>query len=196
MLGYLVMAAALVLAVGVGAYLFISGGKADELPQLSPAIGTPAPNTGPLEPNRPKEGELAPDFALPDARDPSRLVKLSDFRGTPVVVNFYYSTCAPCKNEIPTFVRAERALGDSVVFLGVDWLEDEEKAVSILEKYGAGYPAVLDRSGSVAEHYRVGGFPATFFIDSAGVLQALRTGEVHENQLAGYLGEVGVQYAP
>jgi len=196
MLGYLVMAAALVLAIGVGAYLFVSGGDDDGLPQISASIGTPAPNTGPIDPNRPKEGEVAPDFALPDARDPSKLVKLSDFRGTPVVVNFYYSTCAPCKNEIPTFVRAEQALGDGVVFLGVDWLEDEEKAVSILEKYGATYPAVLDRSGSVAEHYRVGGFPASFFIDSEGVLQVLRTGEVHENMLADFLAKVGVAYAP
>jgi cytochrome c biogenesis protein CcmG/thiol:disulfide interchange protein DsbE len=123
-------------------------------------------------------------------------VKLSDFRGTPVVVNFYYSTCAPCKNEIPTFVEAEQALGESVVFLGVDWLEDGDKAVSILDKYGAKYPAVLDRSGSVAEHYRVGGFPASFFIDREGVLQVLRTGEVHENMLAGYLAKVGVSYEP
>lgn len=195
-LGYLAIALALVVAIGAGAYLFVSGGEDDELPKISPAIGTPQPNTGPIDPNRPKEGEMAPDFALPDARDPSKLVKLSDFRGTPVVVNFYYSTCGPCKNEIPTFVKAEQSLGPQVVFLGVDWLEDEEKAVSILEKYGAAYPAVLDRSGSVAEHYRVQGFPATFFVDSEGVLQALRTGEVHEDMLAGFLQKIGVTYAP
>ena len=196
MLGYLAIAAALVIAIGVGAYLFVTGGSDDDLPQISPAIGTPQPNTGPIDPNRPEKGELAPDFALPDARDPSKLVKLSDFRGKPVVVNFYYSTCAPCEREIPTFVKAEKALGDGVVFLGVDWLEGQEKAVSILDKYGAGYPAVLDRSGSVAEHYRVQGFPATFFVDSDGVLQAFRTGEVREDMLADYLEEIGVAYAP
>jgi hypothetical protein len=88
--GYLALAAALVLAIGVGAYLFASGGD-DELPPLTAAIGTPEPNTGPLDPNRPTEGEMAPDFALRDARDPAKVVRLSDFRGKAVVLNFYYS---------------------------------------------------------------------------------------------------------
>ena len=197
LLGYVALAGALVLAIGVGAYLFVSSGE-DEgvVPVLPASVGTPQPNTGPLDPNRPKEGEVAPDFALPDARNPGRLVKLSDFRGRPVVLNFYYSTCDPCKREIPTFVRAGSALGESVVFLGVDWLEGQEDAVSILDKYGAEYPAVLDRSGAVAEHYRVQGYPTTFFIDEAGILRAIRSGEVHEDRLAELLETVGVDYSP
>jgi len=194
-LGYAALALAVAVAFGVAAYLFTSGDD-DDLPTISAAVGTPQPNTGPIDPNRPKEGETAPDFALPDARDPSKLLKLSDFRGTPVVLNWYYSTCAPCKNEIPAFVRAAEALGDSVVFLGVDYLEGPGDAVSILDQYGAEYPAMLDSSGAVAEHYRVRGFPTTFFIDKDGVLQFIKSGEVREEALADYLAKAGVSYTP
>jgi len=193
--GYAALAVALVFAIGIGVYIFTSGGDETEgsPPQLSAQVGTPEPDTGPLDPNRPAEGEVAPDFALRDARDPSKLVKLSDFRGTPVVLNFYYSTCAPCKDEVPTFARAEDRLGDSVVFLGVDYLESAEDAVSILDEYGASYPAVLDRSGAVAEHYRANGFPKTLFIDADGVVRAIRSGEVKEEALPGYLAKIGLE---
>ena len=194
-LGYVALAIALVFAIGIGVYVFTAGGDGPEesAPELSPQIGTPEPDTGPLEPNRPAEGEVAPDFALRDARNPSQLVKLSDFRGTPVILNFYYSTCAPCKDEVPTFAAAEERLGDSAVFLGVDYLESAEKAVSILDEFGAEYPAVLDSSGAVAEHYRVNGFPKTLFIDADGVVQAIRSGEVKEEALPGYLAKIGLE---
>lgn len=194
-LGYAALAVAAVFAVAVGAFVFTSRDEEGSggIPTLPVQIGTPEPETGPLDPNRPEVGQRAPDFALRDAREPGRLVKLSDFRGKPVVLNFYYSTCAPCKNEIPAFVRAEDRLGDRVTFLGVDYLESAEKAVSILDEFGADYPAVLDRSGSVADHYRVRGFPTTLFIDADGIVRAIRSGEVKEEQLAGYLAEIGLE---
>lgn len=196
--GYVALAGALVLAIGVGLYLFLSGGDDDgpAAPDLSPAIGTPQPNTGPLDPERPEVGKPAPNFALPDARDPKRLLQLSAFEGKPLVLNFYYSDCKPCENEIPLFVRAHQQLGGEMNFLGVDYLEDAADAISILDAKGATWPAVLDQSGSVAEHYRVQGFPATFFIDKDGVLQAYRTGEVKDAMLDDYLAKIGLSFTP
>jgi thiol-disulfide isomerase/thioredoxin len=199
LLGYLVLAAALVLAIGVGAYLFVSGGDDDGVTPSSDGVTTrtPDPNTGPLEPNRPKEGERAPDFALVDARDPSRLVKLSDFRGKAVIVNWYASWCGPCKNEIPAFVKAQQALDGQLVVLGVDFLESSDKATGILDEFDATYPAVLDSAGAVAEHYRTSsGVPYSFFIDKDGILRAIRRGEVFEKDLGEYLAKVGLEYAP
>lgn len=192
-LGYAALAVAAVFAIAVGAYVFTAGDddRGDAFPTLSPQIGTPEPDTGPLDPNRPEEGEPAPDFALRDARDPSKLVKLSDFRGRPVVLNFYYEDCPPCELEIPLFVRTS-AEHPELAFLGVDYLEGPEDALRILEKHGATYPAVLDRSGSVADHYRVRGFPTTVFIDADGIVRAIRSGEVKEAALADYLQKVGI----
>ena len=197
LLGYLVLALALAAAIGVGAYLFVSGD--DDNANLTPAdIGaTPYPNTGPLEPNRPREGERAPDFALVDARDQSKIVRLSDFRGKAVIVNWYASWCGPCKNEIPAFVKLQEALGDDLIILGVDFLESPDKAVGILEEFGAEYPAVLDAGGTVAEHYRTAnGVPVSFFIDKDGILRETRRGEVFEKDLPEFLAKVGLEYQP
>jgi peroxiredoxin len=197
-LGYVALAATLILVIGVGAYIFVSSGddgadiKLDDL-----GLATPIPNTGPIDPNRPKEGEVAPDFALVDARDSTKLIKLSDYRGKAVILNWYASWCGPCKSEIPAFVAAHEKLGDELVVLGVDFLESETAARSILEEFGATYPAVLDSSGAVAEHYRTGlGVPVTFFIDKEGVLRDSRRGEVLEEDLPALLAKVGISYSP
>ncbi|MEO8539732.1 MAG: TlpA disulfide reductase family protein [bacterium] len=196
--GYVVLGAAVFVAILAGAYLFVSGGGSDDENQVQAPTGlaNPYPNTGPLDPNRPKEGETAPDFALVDARDPSKVVKLSDYRGKAVILNWFASWCDPCKNEIPEFQAAQAKLGDELVVLGVDYLEHPSDATGILDKLGATYPAVLDGSGSVAEHYRVTYMPTTFFIDKDGVLQVIKTGEVHEDALVTFLAKAGVTYSP
>jgi peroxiredoxin len=209
--GYAFLVAAALTALGVGAFLFLSAddGAADASnPQTNgldfgtpfsklPGAPTPYPDTGVLQPQRPKEGELAPDFALVDARDGRTVRKLSDYRGKAVIINWYASWCAPCKAEIPEFQAAYVARGDQLVVLGVDYIESQEKAAGILSELGATYPAVLDTTGAVAEHYRVTqGLPTTFFVDKDGILRGTRTGQVLKDQLSGYLAQVGVTYKP
>ena len=198
---YAVLALAVLVALGVGSYLFLSSSDSgDRRPggtQGNGVIGAPTahPNTGMIDSNRPKEGELAPDFALVDARDPGRVRKLSEFRGKAVILNWYASWCEPCKNEIPSFQKAVDSLGGQLEVLGVNYLEDREKAVGILDKLGATYPAVLDSTAVVADHYRVSrGLPVTFFVDRNGVLQAFKTGEIKKDELGAYLAKVGLTY--
>jgi thiol-disulfide isomerase/thioredoxin len=200
--GYAVLGLAVVAALAVGIYLFVSGGDdrdgpepAATIPGLS-GVPNPYPNTGPLDPNRPVIGQTAPNFALVDARDTSVVRELKDYRGKAVVINWYASWCSPCKAEIPDFLKAQAALGDQVVFLGVNLLETQDKAVRIHDELGAGYPAVLDASGSVADHYRVAGMPSTFFVDKDGVLRAMKTGRVTEQELGEFLTKAGVPYSP
>ena len=197
LIGYAVLATAVFIAVLAGAYVFLrpsgDSGKDVETPT---GIVNPYPNTGPLDPNRPTEGEKAPDFALVDARDPSKVVKLSDYRGKAVILNWFASWCDPCKNEIPEFQAAQEKLGDQLVVLGVDYLEQPADAVGILDKFGATYPAVLDGAGTVARHYRVTYMPTTFFIDKDGVLRVIKTGEVHDDALVTFLSKVGITYQP
>lgn len=160
---------------------------------------TPSGNSvglGPIDPQRPKEGQPAPDFALLDVRDGTTVRKLSDYRGKAVILNWFASWCDPCKNEIPEFQAAQEKLGDQLVVLGVDYLEGPGEATGILDKLGATYPAVLDGAGTVAQHYRVTYMPTTFFIDKDGVLQVIKTGEVHEDALVTFLAKAGVTYQP
>lgn len=198
MAGYLALAAALVLAIGVGAYLLVSSGDDTSDPTIAGlGLENPFPNTGPIDPNRPKEGEPAPDFALANARDTSKVIKLSDFRGKVVILNWYASWCRPCQNEIPALMRVQDEFEGELVVLGIDFLESSSAALSILDDFGATYPAVLDASGSVADHYRTsGGVPVSFFIDKEGVLRATRRGELYEKDLPGFLEKVGLTYTP
>ena len=197
LIGYAVLAAAVFIAVLAGAYVFLRPGDDSGNDVKTPTgLVNPYPNTGPLDPNRPTEGEKAPDFALVDARDPSKVVKLSDYRGKAVILNWFASWCDPCKNEIPEFQAAQEKLGDQLVVLGVDYLEQPADAVGILNKLGATYPAVLDGAGTVAQHYRVTYMPTTFFIDKDGVLRVIKTGEVHDDALVTFLAKVGITYQP
>lgn len=158
--------------------------------------GTSAPSggLGVISPQRPKEGEVAPDFALIDAHDETTVRKLSDFRGKAVVLNWYASWCGPCKQEIPDFQAAHVALGDKLVVLGVDYQESGDKARGILADFQATYPAVLDSEGAVAEHYRVGGMPTTYFIDAQGVVRGAKTGRVTPADLEANLAKLGLTY--
>jgi len=197
---YAVLAVAVAIAIGVGVYLFTEGGSDKpaevQLPSPSSLVSTtPYPNTGPIDAARPKIGQPAPNFALVDARDPAKVVKLSDFKGKAVVVNWFASWCVPCKEEIPEFEALYKSLPDDVVVLGVDYLEDQSNALGILNDLGATYPAVLDTNGDVADHYRVGqGLPTTFFVDRDGVLRAEQLGQVHPDVLEKDLKAVGVSY--
>ncbi|MCC7366085.1 MAG: TlpA family protein disulfide reductase [Dehalococcoidia bacterium] len=154
----------------------------------------PVDGLGVLQPQRPKIGEEAPDFALVSAYD-GTVVKLSDFRGKAVVVNFYASWCDPCKEEIPEFQDAQDALADQVVFLGVNFGEDQKRALGILDLFGASYPAVLDSTKAVAQHYRATGLPHTVFVDKDGIVRGIRIGLVTPEALEENLGKVGITYA-
>ncbi len=160
---------------------------------VSPALVAPG-QTGMLEPQRPKVGEPAPDFALADARD-GTIRKLSDYRGMAVVLNWYASWCGPCQQEIPEFKEASDELAGQVTFVGIDFKEDSKKALGILDLFFAKYPALLDDKGAVGKHYRVTGLPVTYFIDKDGIIQGIKIGEVKSKDLEANLKKIGIEYA-
>lgn len=129
---------------------------------------------------RPLLGEPAPDFVLPRPGSDER-VSLSDFRGQPVVLNFWATWCVPCRTEMPDLQTAYEE--EDVVVLAVNWQESDGVVQDFLDEFGLTFPTVLDREGGVREHYGVVGLPATFFIDAEGVLQARNFGPVFGNLL-------------
>ncbi len=198
--GFVLLGVAAVVAVAVGAYFFLGEDEApaaeaiDCSQDLAKCSGvTPAAGTGVLQPERPEIGQPAPDFALIDARDGVTVRKLSDYRGKAVLLNWYASWCDPCKREIPVLQAVVDRYPNDVIVLGVDPLESKSKAAGILEEFDATYPAVLDSSGAVTDHYRIGvGLPKTYFIDKDGILRATKTGEIHQENLRELLASVGI----
>jgi len=134
---------------------------------------------GILDAHPPKVGEPAPNFAL--ATPAGRTVKLSDFRGKTVVLNFWATWCPPCRAEMPDFQRTweERGAdrGDLVV-LAVNLQEAPGPVEGFVREFGLTFPIAMDRTGEVMQHYGLRGLPGTFFIDRGGVLRSQSLGPV------------------
>lgn len=117
-------------------------------------------------PSQRVESGSAPDFAVTTyAGDTFRL---SDYVGTPIVLNFWASWCETCKDEQPLLERSWRKNKDDVLFFGLSHLDQDENARKWLATYSVTYPNALDMGGKVYNAYHVQGVPETFFIDANG----------------------------
>lgn len=139
---------------------------------------TPAP-----PPSDPIVGHPAPNFSLtglgPAAAKST--LSLSDFKGKAIVLNFWASWCAPCKEELPLLEnmwKQMQAQGKDVIFVGIDYQESSSTAASFLQQNGVTYPAALDASGSVASKYNIASLPDTFFINRNGTVVSKELREI------------------
>ena len=140
----------------------------------------------------PKVGEPAPDFALQNLE--GRVVRLSDFRGQTVLLNFWATWCAPCRQEFPEFVSAyERNKDGGLVIIGVNIKENLASIRKFVDDFGAKFPIVVDADGSVSSQYRIQGLPVSWFIDKEGVLRSQVIGLVTKGLLRTNLAEAGFQ---
>jgi len=119
----------------------------------------------------PRAGDVAPDFTLKTFD--GKTVSLSDYRGKPVVLNFWASYCHPCREEFPLFREQLAAHPGKFVVLGVDAKDIESDAKEFAKEKKATWPIVVDSSNAVAQAYGVSAVPQTFFIRPDGTI-ALR----------------------
>ena len=121
-------------------------------------------------------GQVAPDFELQSLE--GKNVKLSDFRGKAVLLNFWATYCDPCKREMPWFVELQKEYGPQgfqVVGVAMDDASTEDIA-KFAKEMGVNYPILLGKE-SVGESYGgVGVLPTTYFIDRDGKLIAREFG--------------------
>ncbi len=163
------------------AFLLVVGGlfarQQLEAP-LAPGVDAPL---GPLDDRTVEVGQPAPDFAL-GARIEGETLRLSDYRGQVVVLNFWASWCGPCREEMPEFQAAflRHAPSRDLTILAVNALslDSRSDAERFIEEMEVTFPVAYDASGAVAERYRVRGLPSTFFIDRGGVVRAATFGPV------------------
>ena len=122
----------------------------------------------------------APAFTL-ERLDGNGELSIESLRGKAVVLNFWASWCAPCKDETPLLQEAWQRWEDKgVVFVGVDGKDFRGDARDFLARYGVTYPNVYDGKGSTVGRYGVTGFPETYFIDAAGKVRYRIAGPVED----------------
>jgi thiol-disulfide isomerase/thioredoxin len=175
-----------------------SSGVAFGVREMNPALN---PHDLPVEA---KEGALAPDFELEtislDGQTTNGEAWLTDFRGHPVVLNFWATWCYPCRKEIPQFVQAyDEYRDEGLVIIGLDQQEGPALVQPFARDYGIDYPVLVDRDGDVGDKYRLLGLPTTFFIDANGVIQSIfrgpleAEGEQDDSDVQGAIGETDLE---
>lgn len=142
--------------------------------------------------NRPGDavlGRPAPDVVV--QRLDGGQVRLSAFRGRPVVLNFWASWCAPCRQEAGALAAAARRWDGTVAFLGVDVQDTPAAARTFQSQVQAPYPVGQAVPG-VPAAYGVTAPPETYFIDGRGVVTARFLGPLDPGLIGRYLQLVGV----
>lgn len=136
--------------------------------------------------------QAAPDFTVYTAD--GQEVKLSDFVGKPVVLNFWASWCGPCRNEMPAFEAMYRATGDQVQFLMVNLTdgtrETVDSAAGFLADAGYTFPVFYDTTLAAVVAYQVNAIPATYFIDAQGNLVDFHVGAMTHLALEEYMQQL------
>ncbi|WP_223700038.1 TlpA disulfide reductase family protein [Sutcliffiella deserti] len=115
-------------------------------------------------------GEMARDFDLVTLDGES--VKLSDYRGKKVILNFWATWCGPCRAEMPEMQEFSESNKEEVVVLALN-LTSQESSIDTVREYveegGYTFPIILDEDGFF-RNYEVMTMPTTFFIDSEGLI--------------------------
>jgi len=166
---YNILIGTLVLIIIVGGAILAMrhAGRSDEPQETVAATSRPQESTEAVE-----EVQYAPDFYMEDAEGNG--YKLSDFRGKPVILNFWASWCGPCKAEMPELEKAYQEYGDQIQFVIVDLVEGrtetKEMGLAHITESGYTFPVFFDVNQEASGAYRIMAIPLTCFIDAEGVL--------------------------
>lgn len=153
---------------------------------------TPAQNANQVK--DPLIGHPAPNFTLA-ALNPGKhgpvTISLANFKGRPVVLNVWNSTCIPCIAEAPLLERQwQQTRARGVVFLGIDFQDTQSDGLKFLQKYAVTYPNVLDATGATTINYGVTGTPETLFINRQGVVVSRVIGQLTQQTLQSNLQKI------
>ncbi|WP_027409182.1 TlpA family protein disulfide reductase [Anoxybacteroides tepidamans] len=128
-------------------------------------------------------GDTAYDFALHtlDGKE----IRLSSFRGKPVIVNFWATWCPPCQKEMPEMEKFYKSHKQDIELLSVHLTSQDrrENLQPFIKQYGLTFPVVMDEKGKILKLYQIQTIPTTYIIDRDGVIHKKVVGPMTYKQM-------------
>ena len=171
--------AAVVLAVSVGGgWLWSSASE----PTLDAHLTTPGEVPYPtIATNSAVAGTSLPEVSLLTLDN--KTIDSITLIGKPLILNFWYSTCEPCRREMPVLATSAVTHSSTVRFVGVNMNDSIETATAFAAKYNVLYDIMFDPSGSFIGALGIGTAPMTLFVDAQGVIVDQVAGEITADKL-------------
>jgi peroxiredoxin len=132
----------------------------------------------------PTAAKSAPDFELKGLD--GKTVKLSEYRGKVVILDFWATWCPPCREEIPHFIKLQKELGDEgLAIIGVSLDQTDSPVKSFIKEHGINYPVVMGDRNLASKYGGVRAIPTTFVIDKKGEIAKKYVGYKSEEVFRG-----------
>ncbi len=139
------------------------------------------------------DNKKAPDFALKTLE--GKTVKLSDYKGKIIIIDFWATWCPPCRKGIPDLIELQKAYSKDLVVVGISL--DQERTLKdlkpFIENYGINYPVVLGNEKVVKDYGGINAIPTSFIVDQKGFIIDSHVGlvpkTVYEDKIKMLLGK-------
>jgi cytochrome c biogenesis protein CcmG/thiol:disulfide interchange protein DsbE len=135
--------------------------------------------------------QAAPNFTAQNSN--GQPISLAQFKGHPVIINFWATFCAPCRSETPLLQRTYLAhQNQGLVVLGIDQAEEVDAIVQYGHAYALTYPLIPDSGQTINHLYGVTELPVSYFVDAQGIIRYAVNGVLDANSLATGLHAIGI----
>lgn len=174
----------ILLGLGVGILIFYGFLKQNTAPKVS--ILTQGSKPIPV----PSLDAPAPDFELYNLSGES--IPFEEYRGKPVLLNFWAIWCAPCRLEMPVFQSKFEKYAGELSIVAINNAENPDDVQDFVDELGLTFDVLLDPKAEIQRLYQVRGYPTTFLIDPDGVIRVRHIGLMTDDQLDSYLQDIGL----